>query len=67
VVLRAEPFGYACVVTRGDRALADDQIAAAMGVSTAKARGHIAKAMAALRAELQADGGALKIWQGEPG
>jgi DNA-directed RNA polymerase specialized sigma24 family protein len=46
--------------------LTDGQIAAAMGVSTARARSHLAKAMAALRAGLQPDGGSLKIWQGEP-
>jgi DNA-directed RNA polymerase specialized sigma24 family protein len=66
--LRALPaLQREAVVLRCCAGLADGQIAAAMGVSTAKARGHIARAMAVLRAELQADAGALTVRQGEPG
>lgn len=55
------------VVLRCCAELADGQIAAAMGVSTAQARRHLARAMAALGAEFRADGSALPVRQGEPG
>jgi DNA-directed RNA polymerase specialized sigma24 family protein len=68
VALRALPARQReAVVLRCYADLADEQIAAAMGISTARARGLIAHAMAALRAGLQPDGSALIIWQGEPG
>lgn len=55
------------VVLRCCTGLPDSQIAAAMGVSRTSARDHTARAMAALHAAIPADGGALQIWQGEPG
>jgi DNA-directed RNA polymerase specialized sigma24 family protein len=55
------------VVLRYYTDLGDDQIAAAMGISTTRARQHASRAMPALRAALQADGSALAVWQGEPG